>query len=156
MFYRCAQILGKSEELQLKQGVLWGKWRQTSKYDCNGMKAVEMWSSMLSTRVNRQQGRVMHDTDSLNLASVRVREGQRHEELQDRISHCACLCKMTVCKRKKRMTSGVFNSFVNLLTDHIRIHTSCVFNSLCSTVVTGCQNVPIGKVWWLSSLTCKA
>ncbi len=38
------------------------------------MTAVEMWSSVLSIRVNRQQGRVMHDTDSLSQQQGRVRQ----------------------------------------------------------------------------------
>ena len=53
----------KTGELEHQQGVPQGKLRQTSKYGCTGMKAIEIWSSMLSTRVKRQQGRVIHDTE---------------------------------------------------------------------------------------------
>lgn len=119
-----------SGELRHQQGVPRGKWRETSKYGCTGKKAAGMWSSTLRSRVNRQQGRAMGGTDS-----AAVREGQAGGEGD-----------MTIVFVKvwaENMTCDAFNSFVNLLTDHMQTctcSTSRILISLSRTVVANCQS----------------
>lgn len=76
-------------ELQQQQSVTRGKLRQTSKYGCTVVKAFKMWNLMPSTRGNRQQGRLMHDTES-QTGKGKDRKSQETGEAEIEF-HSACL-----------------------------------------------------------------